>query len=327
MARSKQGFVMSKKKLEAKLKNESAFAQYFNMLKNISQSTFYYEDLPETIDPAYLEKILFDYGMAAVFEEPDIGPVCLPCVAAGSFDIYGIPTRVRAFSGFTGFTRLLEHNSFSLENTECVLFYNVNREFSSSLYKGTLGAFSERLANDIRTEDINIYAQRTPVVIVAPDSQVETFMNTIDRYENFGKWIFGYKGMDAESVKALKTEAPFVANEIIEHRTRLWNEVLSFMGVSNVSIYKKERVSTDEVARSMGGAIANRNVRANPREAGIAKINKKWGDKYNFKASVNFNEALYDIDLSPTMNLIGYNETNSVKERAVVDAQKGAQND
>lgn len=323
MARSKQGFVMSKKKLEAKLKNESAFAQYFNMLKNISQSTFYYEDLPETIDPAYLEKILFDYGMAAVFEEPDIGLVCLPCVAAGSFDIYGIPTRVRAFSGFTGFTRLLKHNSFSLENTECVLFYNVNREFSSSLYKGTLGAFSERLANDIRTEDINIYAQRTPVVIVAPDSQVETFMNTIDRYENFGKWIFGYKGMDAESVKALKTEAPFVANEIIEHRTRLWNEVLSFMGVSNVSIYKKERVSTDEVARSMGGAIANRNVRANPREAGIDKINKKWGKQYGFAATVSFNEALYDLDLSPQLNILGYNETNSTGERAVNDAQKG----
>lgn len=323
MARSKAGFVMSKKKLEAKLKNESAFAQYFNMLKNISQSTFFYEDLPETIDPAYLEKILFDYGMAAVFEEPDIGLVCLPCVAAGSFDIYGIPTRVRAFSGFTGFSRLLKHNSFNLESTECVLFYNVNREFSSSLYKGTLGAFSERLANDIRTEDINIYAQRTPVVIVAPDSQVETFMNTIDRYENFGKWIFGYKGMDAESVKSLKTEAPFVANDINEHRTRLWNEALSFMGVSNVSIYKKERVSTDEVARSMGGAIANRNVRANPREAGIDKIVKKWGKKYGFDASVTFNEALYDLDLSPQLNILGYNETNNTGERAANDVQKG----
>lgn len=307
MARSQAGFVMSKKKLEAKLKNEATFAQYYNMLKNISESTFLYNGLPETIDPAYLEKILFDYGLAAVFDEPDIGLVCLPCVAAGGFDINGIPKNVRAFSGFTGFNRLLKHDSFSVEKSECVLIYNVNREFSSSIYKGTLGAFAERLANDSRTEDINIYAQRTPVVIVAPDSQIETFMNTIDRYENFGKWLFGYKGFDPETVKALKTDAPFVANEINEHRTRIWNEALGFMGVSNVSVYKKERVTTDEVARSMGGAIANRNVRQQPREKAIKKINDKWGKKYGFEAKVTFNEALFDLEPQPGLNLTGYN--------------------
>ena len=312
MARSKQGFVMSKKKIEAKLKNESTFAQYYNNLRNISQSTFLYKGLPETIDPAFLEKTLYDYGMTAVFEEPDIGLVCLPCVAAGGFDINGIPLNVRAFSRFTGFTKLLRHNSFSVEKTECVLIYNVNREFSSSIYRGTLGAFADRLANDARTEDINIFAQRTPVVIVAPDSQVETFMNTIDRYENFGKWVVGYKGMDPECIKALKTEAPFVANLINEHRTKLWNEALGFMGVSNVSIYKKERVSTDEVARAMGGAIANRNVRQNPREAAIDKINKKWGSKYDFKAEVMFNESLYDLEPEAGLNILGYNR-NEIK--------------
>lgn len=307
MARSKGGFVMSRKKLEAKLKNESTFAQYFNMLRNISQSSFLYKGLPETIDPAYLEKILFDYGIAAVFEEPEIGIVCLPCVPAGGYDINGVPTNIRAFSGFTGFSRMLKHNSFSTEKTECVLIYNVNREFSSSLYRGTLGAYAERIANDARTEDINIYAQRTPVVIVAPDSQVETFMNTIDRYENFGKWLFGYKGFDPEAVKALKTDAPFVANEINEHRTKVWNEALSFMGVSNVSIYKKERVTTDEVARSMGGSIANRNTRQNPREAAIDRINKKWSEKYGFNAEVYFNESLFDLDPENNFNLLGYN--------------------
>ncbi len=319
MARSKRGFVMSKKKLEAKLKNEQTFAQYFNNLRTISESSFLYEGLPETIDPAYLEKVLFQYGMAAVFEEPDVGLVCLPCVQAGGFDIYGTPVNVRAFSGYTGFTRLLKHTPFSLERTECILIYNSNREFSSAVYKGTLGAFSERLANDARTEDINIYAQRTPVVIVAPDGQVETIINTIDRYENFGKLIVGYKGFDAESIKALKTEAPYVANLINEHRTRLWNEALGFMGVSNVSIYKKERVSTDEVARSMGGAIANRNVRQGPRERAIDKINEKWGKKYGFKASVTFNESLFDLEPQTGLNLLGYNEMNTGTERAAIE--------
>ena len=307
MARTPQGFVMSKKKLEAKLKNESTFAQYFNNLKNIAESTFLYEDLPETINTAYLERILFRYGMAAVFEEPEIGLVALPCVQSGGFDVYGVPLNVRAFSGYVGFSRLLRHNSFDVTKSDCVLFYNTNMDFSSAIFKGTLGAFAERLANDARTEDINIYAQRTPVAVVAPQGQVETIANTIDRYENYGKWIFGYKGFDLENIKALQTGAPLVANEINEHRTKLWNEALSFLGVSNVSIYKKERVTTDEVARSMGGAIANRNVRQGPREKAIDEINRKWGEKYNFTAKVTFNESLFDLDPVENENIIGYN--------------------
>ena len=311
MARTQNGFVMSRKKLETKLKNDSAFSQFYNDLKNISESTFLYSGLPETIDPAFLEDILFRYGMAVFFEEPDIGIVCLPAVQAGGYDINGIPLNVRAFSGFTGFSRMLRHDSFSIERTECILIYNVNREFTSAIYRGTLGAYAERLANDIRTEDINIYSQRTPVSVVVPDGQVETVVNAIDRYENFGKIIIGYKGLDVEAIKALKTDAPFVANEVNEHRTKLWNEALSFMGVSNVSIYKKERVTTDEVARSMGGAIAHRNVRQNPRETAIAAITKKWGEKYGFNASVAFNEALFDLEpgdkLDMNENLNGFN--------------------
>lgn len=324
MARKPQGFVMSKKKLEAKLKNEGTFAQYYVNLQNIAQASFLYEGLPETINTEYLEEILFRYGMAVVFEEPEIGLVALPCVQSGGFDIYGIPKIVRAYSGFVGFNRALKHNSFDVKRSECVLFFNTNKDMSSQIFRGTIGAFAERLTNDARTEDINIYAQRTPVAVTVPDSQVETIMNTVDRYENFGKWVIGYKGMDAEGIKALITGAPYVANEINEHRTRLWNEALSFLGVSNISIYKKERVTTDEVARSMGGAIANRNVRQQPREKAIEKINKKWGDKYGFTAKVTFNEALFDLEPSSFENVAGFNrEETGVFEAGEVNRNGG----
>lgn len=307
MARTTQGFVMSKKKLEAKLKNESTFAAYYNNLRDIAIASFLYEGLPDTIDTDYMEEMLFDSGMCAVFEEPGIGLVCLPCVQSGGYDLFGYPIHVRAYSGYTGFSRMLNYRSYDISKSDCVLIMNTARKFSSYIFRGTVGNFAERLAIDSRTEDINIFAQRTPVGITAPKEQVETFMNTIDRYENFGKWIFGYNGMNTEAVKAIRTDAPFIANNVNEHRTRLWNEALSFLGVSNVSIYKKERVSTDEVARSMGGAIANRNVRQNPREKAVEQISEKWGKKYGFSGKVTFNEALFDLEESPLVNTIGYN--------------------
>ena len=67
----------------------------------------------------------------------------------------------------------------------------------------------------------------------------------------------------------------------------------------------------------MGGAIAHRNVRQNPREKAIDLINKKWGEKYNFKAKVTFNEALFDLvdDGTGNENIIGYNreKMNSIQ--------------
>lgn len=314
MARSPQGFVMSKKKLEAKLKNESTFAAYYNNLRDIAISSFLYEDIPETIDTDYMEQNLFDSGMCVIFEEPGIGLVCLPCVQSGGYDIYGYPLNVRAYSGYTGFSRMLKYRSYDIQNSECVLIFNTAKRFSSYIFRGTVGNFADRLAIDSRTEDINIFAQRTPMGISIPKEQVETFVDTIERYENFGKWIFGYNGLNTEAVKAIRTEAPFVANELNEHRTRLWNEALGFLGVSNISIYKKERVSTDEVARSMGGAIANRNVRQNPREKAVKQITDKWGEKYDFKGKVTFNEALFDLEASPLVNTIGYNREQLMKE-------------
>lgn len=307
MARTPQGFVMSKKKLETKLKNEGTFAHYFNNLRNIARSSFLYEDLPKTLDTDYIETVLFDSGMVAVFEEPEIGLIALPCVQAGGYDVYGVPVNFRAYSGYTGFSRMLRHNSYDVTKSECVIIYNTCRDMSSYIFRGSVGAFAERLANDSRTEDVNIFAQRTPVGVIAPKEQVETVTNAIDRYENFGKWIFGYKGIDASQIQAIQTGAPFVANDINEHRIRLWSEALGFLGVSNLSVYKKERVTEDEIARSMGGAMANRNVRQNPREKAISLINDKWGEKYNFKAKVTFNEALFDLEANDQTNIIGYN--------------------
>ncbi len=313
MARTKNGFIMSKKKIETKLKNDQTFSQYFHDLRQIAESCFLYEDVPETINTDYMERVLFDYGMACIFEEPVVGLVCLPCVPMGRYNIYGFPTRVRAFSGFTGFSR-------EMELSECVLIFNTGIEKSSFLFKGTLGAYAERLATIKRTEDINVYVQRTPVTMVVPKEQVETYVNTLDRYENFGKIIIGYKGYDLEVIKALKTDAPFIAGSLHDLFTKEWNEAIGYLGVSNVSVYKKERVSTDEVARSMGGAIAHRNVRQNPREKAMKEITEKWGEKYGFFAKVTFNENLFDLEKGDGMtNIIGYNR----EEQGEVEPERG----
>ena len=59
--------------------------------------------------------------------------------------------------------------------------------------------------------------------------------------------------------------------------SQIWNEALTYLGISNINVQKKERLITDEVSRNMGGVIASRYSRLNARQVACDKINKMFG--------------------------------------------------
>lgn len=304
MARTKRGYLMSAQKLRTKIKNDETFAAYFGQLRRMAENSFKWDGLPASIDGLYLEEMLFKYGLVAVFEDPVVGIVALPAMQAGGFDIYGLPRMLRAFSPMTGFSQLLKFSP-DPDISECILIHNTGRDLNSSEFKRTLGMYTERLSDMKRTEDVNVYAQRTPITMTVPEGQVETYVNLFDRYNNFGQLVFGYKGLDVDAIKSIRTDAPFVADKVDELFIKTWNEAIGFLGISNLSVYKKERVNTDEVARSMGGSLMSRNVRQAPRERACDLINKKYG----LNLSVTFSEELFDEELfgDNNGNITGYN--------------------
>lgn len=308
MARSQRGFALSAQKLKTKMKNDETFAAYFRQLRKMAENSFKWDGLPENLDGLYLEEMLFKYGLVAVFRDEVVGVVALPAMQAGGFDVYGLPRKVRAYSPRTGFSVLLKYSP-EPELSDCILIHNTGRDLNSAEFKSTIGMYAERLSDMKRTEDVNIFAQRTPVTMTVPESQVETYTNLFDRYSNFGQLVFGYKGLDVDAIKAIKTDAPFIADKVDDLFIKTWNEAIGFLGISNLSVYKKERVNTDEVARSMGGSLMNRNVRQAPRERACDLINKKYG----LNLSVTFSEELFDEELfasgdgDESGNLTGYN--------------------
>jgi hypothetical protein len=262
------------------------------MLQNMAENTFKWDGFPFQVDPVFIEKMLFQYGLVAVFWDKEIGLVALPAMPAGNFNIYGMPVMVRAFSDRNGFSQLLKYSPV-LEKTDCILIHNTNRDLNSAVFKSTLGMYTERLTEMKRTEDVNIYAQRTPVTTVVPEGQVTTYQNALDNYDKFGQTVVGYKGLDVDAIKCIKTDAPFVADKVDELFIKTWNEAIGFLGISNISITKKERQTNDEVARAMGGALAFRNVRQEPRERAVELINAKYG----LETKVTFSEDLFDLEL------------------------------
>ena len=152
--------------------------------------------------------------------------------------------------------------------------------------------FSKRLYNLDRAIDVNANAQKTPILIQCDEKQRMTMKNLYMQYDGNEPFIFGTKALDVNGLTVLKTDAPYVADKLYQLKTEIWNEALTYLGISNLNLQKKERLVSDEVTRNMGGIIASRYGRLNARRQACEQINEMFG----LDISVDYREDYREID-------------------------------
>ena len=240
---------------------------YYDKIKELSISVFEWQNLPEEIDVRFLELNLFERGCAVFFYDDVVEEyMCLPTAYMGKWNIYNIPILRDAFAS-NGYNRHLD-----IDNS-VIIYNNVLRTPSIRDTK----MFAKRLANFDITVDINVDAQKTPVLIRCDEKEQLSLENLYMKYKGGQPVIFGDRGLSAKPLDVLKTDAPYVADKIYDLKTKYWNEMLTFRGISNININKKERLITDEVARSQGGTIASRYSGLMMRQQACEKINRMFG--------------------------------------------------
>lgn len=247
--------------------NGATYVQYYNRLMELSMSMFEWKNLPDTVDERYLELGLFSSGCMVFFKDDVIGELALNMTYQGGFDIYGEPTRRRAYSRYNQFQTTLDKDN-------SVIIWNNMLRTNSAL---DVQMFAYRLYNLDRIVDINANAQKTPVLITCDEKQKLTMKNLYMQYEGNYPVIFGDSNLDIKNLSVLKTDAPFVSDKIYDLKVKIWNEALTYLGISNINTTKKERMITDEVIRNQGGTIASRYSRLESRRRAVKKINKMFG--------------------------------------------------
>lgn len=263
--------------------NGATYVQYYNRLMELSMSMFEWKNLPDTVDERYLELGLFSSGCMVFFKDDVIGELALNMTYQGGFDIYGEPTRRRAYSRYNQFQTTLDKDN-------SVIIWNNMLRTNSAL---DVQMFAYRLYNLDRIVDINANAQKTPVLITCDEKQKLTMKNLYTQYEGNYPVIFGDSNLDIKSLSVLKTDAPFVSDKIYDLKIKIWNEALTYLGISNINTTKKERMITDEVIRNQGGTIASRYSRLESRRRAVKKINKMFG----LNITVNYREDFQITDI------------------------------
>lgn len=251
---------------DSEISNMVTYDMYFNRLKEYALTMFEWEGLPEEINKRFLELVMFEEGRVLFHKDPNLGYMVSPVMYGGKLNYYREPTEYNAVS--IGYQRRVTPD-------EGVIIWN---NYSRTPLVPIIRAYAYRLYQVEKTMDVNINAQKTPILILADESQRLTLLNAYMQYEGNEPFIFGNKsGFDKDSIQVLQTGAPFVSDKLMTYKHNLWNEAMTFLGVGNAKQDKKERLITDEVKANDEQIEMSRESMLQARLDACEQINKMFG--------------------------------------------------
>lgn len=278
---------------DAIIMNNDTFIDYLERMKKICLSMFEWQNLPQSMNARFLEMCLFYNGQAALLYDNDYGYINTMAADGGYINIYGLPTELQCYS-----YRFNQRRSLYLTDTgeekgsECILVMNNYERIPTT---STVSLFAYRLAEAQRTADVNIKAHRTPILITTDQKQYFTLKKMYEEYDGNTPAIFADKNLiSPDALKAIKTDAPFIVNDIYQYKREIWNEFLTFMGIQNLS-EKRERLITGEV--DSNNELLNLNLQALliPRKEACKLFNEKYGLMGDKAIDVRVRSDLYNI--------------------------------
>lgn len=279
----------------ALFENVVEYEVYIERLANLAISRFKWNGLPEGCDERYLERTLVFNGNAIFFEDDTLKQyLTLKMLPTNKFTPYGLPS-VRSARGSNDYRydNLTDENSVIIYDN--LLHVNIIP---------MLRHFAMRLWSIDRIIDININAQKTPLLLIGEKSEELSLRTLYQKYDGNEPVIFGNKGLSTNTIQAINTQAPLVAPNLNTLKLDLWGEALTYMGISNDSVNKKERLITQEVEKSQGSVIINRISALKSRQLAAEKMSKLCGQTI----TVEYSETSYETELSKIAQENSYND-------------------
>lgn len=312
--------------------NNRTYLHYYDRGMELAISRFEWKGLPKSIDERFLELTLFSKGASVWFkdellDEPKekrsdnviiigndnkqsiyndgiIGHgsyIALPMTTNGRLDIYNRPIGRRAYAN-NGYN----YGDLTPENS--VLIYG---NYLRKPIMRDIELYARWLYEIQQAIIVNAKAQKTPVAIICEENERLSMLNLYKEYDGNAPFIFGSKNLDINGLKAIQTGAPYVCDKLSDLKIGIWNEMLTFLGINNINIVKKERLITDEVTRNQGGIQASRFSPLGMRQQAAKEINEKFG----LNISVEYRQDYQELVEEATEDVIGEDKKRVNKEK------------
>lgn len=258
------------------LLNDLSYFDYLDRLKKIALSMFEWINLPSSMNSRYLEMCLYYKGMASLLYDENYGFINTQAVTNGQINIYGLPTKLNCFSYSYNTTRktYMGFNEKAKKEQEAILVLN---KYDALPTATSIELYALRMAEAQRTCDVNIKAQRTPILIETDQNSKLTLQKVYEQYNGNTPVIYGNKNAGIQdSIHTLKTDAPIVFDKVMEYKRDIFNEALTYLGICNLDEKKERRIVNEAESNN---EVINLNLQAflTPRKEACKQFNEKFG--------------------------------------------------
>jgi hypothetical protein len=265
--------------IDSAILNNETYMDFLNRLCQVAVSQFEWVNLPSSMNAEYLERCLYLYGKASLLKTENYGFINAQAVSNGDLNIYMLPSKINCFSVDSLNEDRINYNGFKKDEEDEYKYAILvkNNPFMIPT-EPTLQLFALRLYEAERTSDVNIKAQKTPTLIVGDESLKLAMKNLFEKYDGNEPVIYAdKKQLGSDSIRCLKTEAPFIADKIMEYKKEIWNEALTFLGINNINVEKKERLVSEEAGANNELVNLNLQARLSCRKEACKKFNELFG--------------------------------------------------
>ena len=282
---------------------------YLRWITELAVNRFKWSGFPEMpegdIRPRYMELVMFRKAMVVFFKHPQWGQyLCMQASLPGHQDMYYDPTAFHLYGN--GATPGIDGLTVSAKEA-VPIWTNYLRAPDLDM----VSIYVRRIAQFDRTLEINLKTLRHPYVLFADDQNRQSVMQMYRQIDEgqpaviFNKAMGGPDGLkDLVQVLNMNTE-PKMLTELLVAKKKVWQEMLTFLGINNSNQEKRERLVASEVTANDDEVVAARTVALRSREEACEKINTMFG----LNVAVEWNTQL-DTEMPGMEDMEDMEDTN-----------------
>lgn len=287
---------------------------YLEFFIRLTTSYFTWKNLPDSVDPLFLEKALVMKGYIAFFNNEDVGFVCARGAMGNRLDYYDHPTTFDPVTNASAirFPRVgINWYRENLDPNKAVIVGN-NNTYSSTV--GWLRGFCWKLAEIEQTIQLNRNAQIRPFVVLTEKSLSLTMKNVFNKLmqQEPVVWLEAQKNKQGQldpiqlqdRATVLNTQAPFILDKLHDEKQRVINQVLTGLGINNNAVDKAERLVKAEATANNGLINGCIEVMLKPRQSAVEFINEIWGPDSKWAVGGSYTK---NIEVMPSPQISTYN--------------------
>lgn len=286
--------------------NDRTMIDYIDRLKMLAISLFTWKDLDKYAGigaSRFLELSLYEDGRGVFIKDETLGYMALKVNPSDKLNVYQLPTKVMAWS--IGYNKQYNFDD---------VVYIMNNELQKPT-REFMELFAYRLYETECTININLNAQKTPVLIEGDAKTILTLKNVYMQYSGNTPFIFGNKQFDiSNKLNVLKTDAPYIVDKLDIHKHQIFNDALTVLGIDNANTDKKERLITNEVESNEELIKYYLNCFYKTRKNACEQIK----EKFNIDIDIELNKDIIDLLKITENDIINY-EDGGVDDGQIYD--------